>query len=87
MRAKGSARRELMKEFRNLSPEVMKTLLEFVRTMKQGLEAEMAKIEAEKVVKQYRERTASFNFGLTPDADYAEELMETYRETFPRAPV
>lgn len=87
MRTKGSADRELIKEFRDISPEVLKTLVELVRTMKRSLEAERAQAQAEKVVKRYKEKAAGFYFGLIPDADYAEELMEAYRETFPRAPV
>ena len=87
MRTKGSAERELIKEFRDISPEVLKTLMELVRTMKRGFEAEMAQAQAEKVVKRYREKATGFYFGLAPDADYAAELMEVYRETFPRVPV
>lgn len=79
--------RELMKEFRDIPPEVMKTLIELGRMMKRGFEAEMAKAQAEKVIKQYKEKAANFNLGLVPDADYAEELMEAYLATFPRAPV
>ena len=82
-----SGERELMKAFRDLPPEVLNTLVELVRTLKRGLEAEMAHVQAEKVVKRYKEKAAGFHFGLVPDADYAEELMEVYRETFPRAPV
>ncbi len=87
MRAKESADKELMKEFRDIPPEVLKTLVKLVRTMKRGLEAERAQVQAEKVVKRYKKKVAGFNFGLAPDADYAEELMEAYRETFPHVPV
>ena len=86
MKAKGNTARELLKEFRDMPPGVIATLVELARTMKRGLEAERAKAQAEKVVKLYKEKAASFNFGLEPDADYAEELTEVYQSTFPRAP-
>jgi hypothetical protein len=41
----------------------------------------------EKVVASYQEKAAGFDFGFAPDADYAREVMEVYRSTFPRVPV
>ena len=79
--------RELMQEFRDIPPEIMKTLIELGRTMKRGLEETRAKVQAEKVIKQYKKKAANFNLGLVPDADYAKELMEDYLATFPRTPV
>lgn len=87
MKAKESFATELVKECRDMPPEVLKTLMELVRTVKQGLEAERAKAQAERVIKRYQKRAASFDFSLAPDADYAEELIEAYRSTFPRGSV
>lgn len=87
MRVKESFNKELMNEFRDMPPEVIKTLAEFVRTIKQVLEAEKAKTQAEKIVMRYKKKAADFDFGLAPDADYAEELIEVYRSTFPRGQI
>jgi hypothetical protein len=36
------------------------------------------------VEEKYQTLSKSYNFGATPDDDYARELMEVYQETFPK---
>jgi len=36
------------------------------------------------VEEKYQTLSKSYNFGATPDDDYARELMAIYQETFPK---
>lgn len=36
------------------------------------------------IEEKYQMLAKSYHFGATPDADYAQELMDIYNETFPK---
>jgi hypothetical protein len=78
---------ELAREVRDVPPEVVQSLVELARAVKRSLTAQTTKAQVEKVLAGYGKKAAGFDFGLTPDTDYAEELMEVYLSTFPRTPV
>lgn len=78
---------ELIREVRDMPPEVVQSLVELARALKRSLATQTTKTQVEKLLAGYRKKAAGFDFGLTPDTDYAEELMEVYLSTFPRTPV
>lgn len=87
MSTESSLTEELAKEVRDMPPEVVQSLVELVRAVKRGLAAWTTKAQVEELLEEYREKAASFDFGLTPDTEYAKQLMEVYLSTFPRTPV
>jgi hypothetical protein len=91
MRTKSSATGELTRELQDVSPEIVQAIAELMRAMKRGLASPptqgTAQRQVEKAVAGYKEKAVGFDFGFAPDADYAREVMEVYRSTFPRAPV
>lgn len=91
MRTKSSATEGLVGELRDMSPEIVQAIVELIRAVKRGFAGPppkgAAKRQIEEVVARYKEKATGFDFGLTPDAQYAEEVMEVYLSTFPQAPV
>lgn len=90
MGTKASAVEELVREAEGLPPEVLEAVVGLARALRRRLAAEIpeaAEAQAERVLAGYREKAAGYDFGLPPDADYAQELMAVYLSTFPHTPV
>jgi hypothetical protein len=79
--------RELVREVRDMPPEVLQVLIDLARAMKRGSAPQTSDTHVEQMLAGYREKADGFDFGRTPDTDYAEEVMAVYRSTFPRMPV